>query len=351
MGGFLIFGFLMIGCVHKKNQIANNAIDSKNLAILSKPKNIGEVLKNHLDDSDISIIDHLENCTKDLCDSSFEKAVAGRLRNLHIALRDKNTEQVVAGSAQANKDFQKLIATYLDQREYIIPVTFQAWFLAGAIYPYSKALSQALFLKVKSTRKILDDRSPKPVGYTFLVALETEYQGSRLVEKVQAYKRCIDAEPSNRRCQEAYLRLSSQSPKAIKASEINLAKECRPEVDKSGFTLKLGTSTPHRSMAGPKPFYGKKYYMEREDFIEVSEIEGIYWNKKGPTINLKMTDSGSEKLQKSKSKISKKGLLLTKKEMIFAAVPVVALNIDESQEIKFLIVDKKGLGELVKKCP
>ena len=351
MKSWFIFFIFLTGCIHSKNQSDRSEMDLTKLTILAKSKAIGETFKAHLDDSESSMIDLLENCTRDACDSSSEKAIAGRLKELHVALRDKDTTQIKAYSDRLVEDFHKLITTYSDQREYIVPVTFQAWFLAGAIYPYSKTVSQELFTEVKLIRKVLDNRSPKPVGYFFLVALESEYQAGRLVDKVQAYKKCIDTEPSNRRCQDSYLRLSAQSPKAIKTSESNLAKECRPEIDKSGFTLRIGTSTVNRSYMGPKPFYGKKYYFDRQDLLGVSEIEAIYWNTKGPTIVTKITDQGTSKLKNILGKLKNKGLVLVKKEMIFAVAPASSLFKDEPRGIKFLMVDKKGLNELVRKCP
>ena len=348
---FWLLCLLLSSCVHSKNQTVQRAIDPNKIAILSKPKVIGEIFKTSLDNPDTSVVDLFDSCTKDACDSANEKAIAGRLKSLQIALRDKDATQVKASSVRVVEDFHQLISSYSDQREYIVAVTFHAWFLAGAIYPYSKSVSQSLFAEVSAIRKVLDNRTPKPVGYFFLVALEGEYQPGQMIDKVQSYKRCIDAEPSNRRCQDSYLRLSAKSPKAIKTSETNLAKECRPEVDKSGFTLRVGTSTTNKSFAGPKPFYGKKYYFDRQDLLGVSEIEAIYWNKKGASITAAVTDSGLAKLKGSQAKFKNKGLLLMKKEMIFAAAPGSAALKNEPQEIKFLMLDKKGLSEFVKKCP
>ena len=348
---FWIFCFLLSACVHSKNQTGLVAVDTNKIAILNKPKNIAEIFKTNFDNPDVAMIDLLEACSKDACESSNERSIASHLKSLHLALRDKNSAQVIANSGRVVEDFHRMIASYTDQREYIIPVTFQAWFLAGAIYPYSKPISQALFAEVKAIRKILDLRSPKPVGYLFLVALEVEYQASHLIDRVQAYKRCIDTEPSNRRCQEAYLRVSAQSPLAIKTSETNLAKECRPEVDKSGFTLRVGTSSLTKYFSGPKPFYGKKYYIDRQDLLGVSEIETIYWTKKGASLSIAITDSGARKVIAALGQFKNKGLLLMKKEMIFAAAPLSAAFKDHPKEIKFLMVDKKGLNDFVKKCP
>lgn len=347
----LLLTSLFLGCVHSKNQISGASVDANKIAILNKPKNIAEIFKTNFDHPETSITDLLDACSKDACDFSQERSVASRLKSLLVALHDKNAAQVANNSSQVVEDFHRMMGVYSDQREYIVPVTFQAWFLAGAIYPYSKNISKALFAEVKAIRKNLDLRSPKPVGYLFLVALDIEYQAGHLVDKVQAYKKCIDAEPSNRRCQESYLRVSAQSPIAIKASETNLAKECRPEVDKSGFTLRVGTSTLTKYFSGPKPFYGKKYYIDRQDLLGVSDIETIYWNKKGASLTAGITDSGAAKVKSALSQFKNKGLLLMKKEMIFAAAPLSAAFKDQAKQIKFLMVDKKGLNDFVKKCP
>lgn len=348
---FLVFCLLFSGCVHSKNKNGATAIDTTQIAILNKPKNIAEIFKTNFDHPETSIVDLLDGCSKEACDSSQERSVASRLKSLYVALQDKNPAQVANNSSHVVEDFHRMMGAYSDQREYITPVTFQAWFLAGAIYPYSKNISKDLFAEIKILRKTLDLRSPKPVGYLFLVALETEYQAGHLVDKVQAYKKCIDAEPSNRRCQEAYLRVSAQSPVTIKASETNLAKECRPEVDKSGFTLRVGTSNVTKYFSGPKPFYGKKYYIDRQDLLGVSDIEIIYWNKKGASLTAVITDSGAAKVKRAMGQFKNKGLLLIKKEMIFAAAPLSAAFKDQPKQILFLMVDKKGLNDFVKKCP
>ena len=343
--------FLLSACVHSKHQATGSNLDSNKIVILNKAKNIADIFKTNFDNPEASLIDLLETCTRDACDSSSEKSIAGRLKSLLVALKDKNSAQIIASSNKVVEDFHQLLTTYSEQREYIVPVTFQAWFLAGAIYPYSKNISQTLFAEVKTMRKAIDLRSPKPVGYLFLVALDIEYQPSRLVDKVQAYKKCIDAEPSNRRCQEAYLRVSAQSPLAIVTSEKNLAKECRPEVDKSGFSLRAGTSALKKYFSGPKPFFGRKYYIDRQDLLSVSDIETIYWNKNGASLIVAVTDSGAKKIKSDSDKFKNIGLLLLKKEMIFAAAPYSVAFKDQPKEIKFLMLDKKGLNDFVKKCP
>lgn len=348
---FWVACFLISGCVHSKHQSAGTTVDSNKIAILIKAKNIAEIFKTNFDNPQASLSDLLEACTRDACDSSSERSIAGRLKSLLVALQDKNVTQITANSNKVVEDFHQLLTTYSEQREYIVPVTFQAWFLGGAIYPYSKNISQTLFAEVKTIRKALDLRSPKSVGYLFLVALDIEYQAGRLVDKVQAYKKCIDAEPSNRRCQDAYLRVSSQSPLAIITSEKNLAMECRPEVDKSGFTLRAGTSIARKYFSGPKPFFGKKYYIDRQDLLNVSDIEIIYWNKKGASLSVAVTDSGAKKIRSASDKFKNIGLLLLKKEMIFAAAPYSVAFKDQPKEIKFLMLDKKGLNDFVKKCP
>lgn len=354
VGLCLLFSLVLSSCVHSKNQRTTLPVEAANLAILAKAKNIGEVFKAHFDDPTAPLIDLLSTCadpkSNETCDGTFEKSVADRLRILNLSLPTKNTLQILKDAKTTGSDFHKLVGLYMGSREYIVPVAYEAWLTAVAVAPYSKAISSELFSEVKSIRKILDNRSPKPVGYYFLVALETENQKAPMSEKVQAYKRCIDEEPSNRRCQESYLLLAGQSPKAILISEANLAKECRPEVDKSGFSLRVGTSASLRSFNGPKPFLGKKYYFDRQDILTVSEIQSLHWIKKGQKVNLELTDAGLKKLKAAASRFKNKSLLLMKKETIFAAIADFELS-ETSKVIHFTEVDAKMLAELIHQCP
>jgi hypothetical protein len=345
-----LLGLSILSCAHRKKQYDYPMPESTAASAQIRSKSLGAVFKVYLDDPQFAITDLLDNCVKGSCDDSSERSLASKLKALNFALRDKDKPQIASLSDHLVEDFHKLMNSYSDQREYIVPVVYQAWFLAGAIYPYSKQVSQGLFGEVQTMRRILDARSPKPFGYYYLVALETEYQNGRDIDKVQAYKKCIDAEPSNKRCQESYLRLSAEAPKAIKASESNLARDCRPEIDKSGFTLHVASTEKNRKYGGPKRFAGEKYYYDRDELLGVSDIEALWWNKKPTAMTIKVTDFGVLRLKKAMKSLQGKVLVMMKKDLIYAASGVGPMFKSHPQELRFTKLDTKGLAEFLHDC-